>query len=387
MGHWSRLKSRAAITWLQSDAFLTQSNHWRDRVAGGCLARDRNSAYHRPRVIYSSNQTEDAGKDARVPKTRQIIAIVGPTASGKSELGIEVALRLNGEIINCDSVQVYQGIQIATAKVPLEERRGIPHHLIDFVSPSQTFTAVDWARVAIDTIREIEARGRTAILVGGTGFYLRALRRPFFPSPSTDEDLRRRLSEIRERCGSEHLHKILQRFDKAEADKLNARDWPRVQRAIEFYLQTRTRISVHRPLRPQPPEIAHRIRVVALNPPRDELYTRINARTEKHFADGLVEEVRELLCDGVPANSSALGAHGYRRVVEYLHGDRDLKSAVEQTKLDVRHYAKRQLTWFRREPGVQWVEGFGDDHVLQRNVLKLLTGTTMDENSEQEKSL
>ena len=323
-------------------------------------------------MIYSSNKTEDAGKDARAPNPRQIIAIVGPTASGKSELGIEVALRLSGEIINCDSVQVYQGIQIATAKVPFEERRGVPHHLIDFVSPSQTFTAVDWARVAIETIRGIEARGRTAILVGGTGFYLRAVRAPFFPSPSTDEELRERLTSIRQARGPDHLHKILLRFDEAEAQKLNPADWPRVQRAIEFYLQTGERISDQKPLRPEPPELAKRIRVLALNPPRDELYARINERTEKHFADGLVEEVRALLAGGVPANSSALGAHGYRRVVEYLRGERDLESAVEETKLDVRHYAKRQLTWFRREPGVEWVDGFGDDPLVQRTVFELL---------------
>ena len=338
-------------------------------------------------MIYSSNKTKDAGKDARAPNPRQIIAIVGPTASGKSELGIEVALRLNGEIINCDSVQVYQGIQIATAKIPLEERREVPHHLIDFVSPSQTFTAVDWARVAVETIREIEARGRTAILVGGTGFYLRAVRTPFFPSPSTDEALRARLTTIREARGPEHLHRILLRFDEAEARRLNPGDWPRVQRAIEFYLQTGERISDQKPIRPEPPELAKRIRVLALNSPRDELYTRINARTEKHFANGLVEEVRGLLADGVPGNSSALGAHGYRRVVEYLQGERDLDSAIEQTKLDVRHYAKRQLTWFRRESGVEWFEGFGDDPAVQRDVLELLTGTTEDENHEQEKSL
>jgi tRNA dimethylallyltransferase len=194
--------------------------------------------------------------------------------------------------------------------------------------------------------------------------------------------LRRRLSEIRERRGSEYLHKILERFDKPEAEKLNPRDWPRVQRAIEFYLQTCTRISAQRPQRPQPPEIAHRIRVLAFNPPRDELYARINARTENHFVDGLVEEVRGLLADGVPADSSALGAHGYRRVVEYLRGERDLASAIEQTKLDVRHYAKRQLTWFRREPGVEWVEGFGDDPAVQQNVLKLLTSAPENKNTE-----
>jgi tRNA dimethylallyltransferase len=321
----------------------------------------------------SSNSPKDAGTDARAPQARHIIAVVGPTASGKSALGIELARHLNGEIINCDSVQVYQGIQIATAKVPVAERRGVPHHLIDFVPPSETFTAVDWAHAAAKTICEIESRGHTAILVGGTGFYLRALRQPFFGSPSTDEALRGRLTRIRERRGPEQLHRILRRVDRIEAGKLNARDWPRVQRAIEFHLQTGERISDQRPLRPPPPELARRIRVIALNPPRSELYDRINTRTEKHFADGLVAEVRQLLGAGVPANSSALGAHGYRRVVEYLKGQRDLESAIEQTKLDVRHYAKRQLTWFRRESGVEWVDGFGDDAAVQQIVLKLLT--------------
>lgn len=290
-----------------------------------------------------------------------IVAIVGPTASGKSELGIQLALHLDGEIINCDSVQVYRDIQVATAKVPLEERRGIPHHLIDFVSPAINFTAADWAREAKKTIEEIEARGKTAILVGGTGFYLRALRQPFFPSPPTDEELRARLTRIRERHGPEHLHAILKRFDAREAVNFSARDWPRVQRAIEFYLQTGEQISAHRPLREEPAEHAARIRVFALSPPRAELYARINARTKEHFANGLVDEVRKLIEAGVPEGSNALGAHGYRRVVEYLRGQRDLESAVEQTKLDVRHYAKRQLTWFRREPGVRWLDGFGDD--------------------------
>jgi tRNA dimethylallyltransferase len=299
----------------------------------------------------------------------QIIAIVGPTASGKSELGIQVALEIGGEIINCDSVQVYQDIQIATAKVPVAERRGIPHHLIDFVSPSINFTAADWARAVTEKIPQIETRGNVAMLVGGTGFYLRALRQPFFPSPATDEELRGRLTRIRERHGPERLHKILARFDEAEAAKLNARDWPRVQRAIEFCLQTGERISTQRPQREPPPKFADRIRIFALNPPREELYERINARTEQHFANGLVDEVRRLLAAGVPANSNALGAHGYRRVVEFLCGERELKSAIEQTKLDVRHYAKRQLTWFRREPGVEWIQGFGDDPETQRAVL------------------
>lgn len=301
-----------------------------------------------------------------------VIAIVGPTASGKSTLGIEVALRLGGEIINCDSVQVYQGIQIATAKVPIAERRGIPHHLIDFVSPDVNYTAGDWAREAAATIEDVEHRGLVPILVGGTGLYLRALRNPFFLSPQTNEDVRRRLNRIRNRRGSEHLHRLLQRVDPQSAAELYPRDWPRVQRSIEVRLQTGKRMSQQKGERPKPHESVRRMRVLALNPPRDQLYRRINDRTENHFSAGLVAEVENLLAQGVPPNSNALGAHGYRRVVEYLEEKRDLPSAIEQTKLDVRHYAKRQLTWFRREPGVEWFDGFGEDEQLQLSVLKAL---------------
>lgn len=301
-------------------------------------------------------------------QTKSIIAIVGPTASGKSALGISLAVQLNGEIINCDSVQVYQGIEIATAKAPVAERQGVPHHLIDFVPPEVNYTAGEWARAAAEKIEQIEARGRAPLLVGGTGFYLRALRRPFFPSPPTDEGLRKRINEIRERHGAEHLHKILQRFDPDAASQLYPRDWPRVQRAIEVRLQTGRAFSAQKESRPCPPESARRLRILALNPPRAELYRRINERTEAHFDRGLVAEVKSLLGHGVPADSNALGAHGYRRVVEYLQGGRDLQSAIEQTKLDVRHYAKRQLTWFRHEPGVEWFDGFGEDEEVQGRI-------------------
>ncbi|HSS21798.1 MAG TPA: tRNA (adenosine(37)-N6)-dimethylallyltransferase MiaA [Pyrinomonadaceae bacterium] len=302
-----------------------------------------------------------------------VVAIVGPTASGKSELGIEIALRLNGEVINCDSVQVYQGIQIATAKVPVAERRGVPHHLIDFVSPNINYTAVEWAREAVAVIENIQRRGRRPILVGGTGLYLRAFRNPFFVSPTTDEELRRRLNDLRERHGPEHLHRLLAKIDPQTATELFPRDWPRVQRAIEVRLQTGKSMSEQKSTRPAPPESASRLRLVVLNPPREDLYQRINERTEKHFEAGLVAEVEALLDQGVPANSTALGAHGYRRVVEFLQGKRDLDSAIEQTKLDVRHYAKRQLTWFRREPGAEWLAGFGDDPAIQKLVLEALT--------------
>lgn len=301
-----------------------------------------------------------------------VIAIVGPTASGKSTLGIEVALHFNGEIINCDSVQVYQEIQIATAKVPLDERKGVPHHLIDFVSPNINYTAGEWAREAAKKIEEIENRGRVPLLVGGTGFYLRALRQPFFVSPATDESLRRRLNRFREKHGPEHLHRLLNRIDPDSAAQLFPRDWPRVQRAIEVYFQTGRSIMDQQPVRPEPHESSRRLRILALNPPRAELYKRINERTEEHFRAGLVNEVRELLDRGFPPTSNALGAHGYRRVVEYLHGLRDLGSAVEQTKLDVRHYAKRQLTWFRHEADVEWFEGFGEEKAILRSVLETI---------------
>lgn len=294
--------------------------------------------------------------------------MVGPTASGKSDLGIAMALRFGGEIINCDSVQVYRELDIATAKVPFNMRRGVPHHLMDFVSPEQSYTAADWARAAIQTIDEIEARGAMAMIVGGTGFYLRALRAPFFISPPTDEALRQRITRIRERHGPEHLHSLLRRLDPRSAERLFPRDWPRVQRALEVRLQTGRSMSELIGTRTEPPACAARIHVLALLPPRKELYRRIDARTEAHFRDGLVTEVCILLNRGVPREATSLGAHGYRRVIGFFDDEFKYEGAIEQTKLDVRHYAKRQLTWFRREPGVEWFEGFGDDPSVQERV-------------------
>lgn len=290
---------------------------------------------------------------------------MGPTASGKSELGLALAEHLGGEIINCDSVQVYREIEIATAKIPLAEQRGIPHHLLDFLPPEQAYTAAEWAADAAQKIDEIEARGRVAIIVGGSGFYLRALRQPFFASPPTDQSFRSRLQSIRGRRGPEHLHNILTRCDAAAAARLAPRDWPRVQRALEVRWQTGHALSALQPERMEPHASVARLRIFALDPPRAELYERINRRAERHFEAGLVEEVRGLLDRGVPADSTALGAHGYRRVVEFLRGERTLASAVEQTQRDVRHYAKRQMTWLRREPGVEWLMGFGEDEKIQ----------------------
>ena len=302
-----------------------------------------------------------------------IYSIVGPTASGKTDLGVALALRLgNGEIINCDSVQIYQGIEIATAKPSEAEKRGVPHHLIDYVSPHVNYTAADWAEDATRKIDEIEARGNVPVLVGGTGFYLRTLRNPFFESPKTDERLRERIKKIKEKKGAAHLHKILHKIDKASAAKLFPRDYVRTSRALEVYFQTGKRLSEVQPERAAPPEFAGRIRIFALNPPRAALYEKINARAEMHFMQGLVEEVKLLREAGVKDDTNALGAHGYRRVCEFLRGERSLESAIEQTKQDVRNYAKRQMTWFRREAGISWLEGFGGDAEIQAALWKML---------------
>lgn len=296
---------------------------------------------------------------ARNSNAKLIYAIVGPTASGKTALGVELALHVGGEVINCDSVQIYQGIEIATAKPTEKEKRGVPHHLIDYVDPNTNYSAGDWARDAADKIVEIESRGRVPILVGGTGFYLRTLRQPLFDSPKTDLNLRERLRAIQDRQGAEHLHTMLAHVDTDAASKLQPRDYVRVIRALEVYFQTGEQLSKQQPNRDMPPEFADRIKLFVLNPPRHELYRKINARTEQHFADGLVEEVKLLLAAGIKDNTNALGAHSYRRVCEYLRGERDLDSAIERSKQDVRNYAKRQLTWFRHEPDAIWLDGFG----------------------------
>ncbi|MBK7392507.1 MAG: tRNA (adenosine(37)-N6)-dimethylallyltransferase MiaA [Chloracidobacterium sp.] len=313
---------------------------------------------------------------ADIPRSKPIYAIMGPTASGKTALGVELALRVGGEVINCDSVQIYQGIQIATAKPTDEEKRGVPHHLIDYVDPNVNYSAGDWSRDAAEKIVEIESRGHVPIFVGGTGFYLRSLRQPLFDGPRTDVDLRTRLRAIGQRRGVEHLHKMLTRVDADAAAKIPERDHVRSMRGLEVFFQTGKRLSAEQPKRAEPPEFASRIKLFVLNPPREELYEKINARTEAHFAARLVDEVKQLLADGVKDNTNALGAHAYRRVCEYLRGERGLDSAIERSKQDVRNYAKRQLTWFRKEPDAIWLNGFGDDDSVKEELFAKIDATS-----------
>lgn len=304
---------------------------------------------------------------------KNIWAIVGSTASGKTEIAVALAHYLGkAEIINCDSVQIYREIEIATAKPSPAEKRGVPHHLFDYVAPHVKYTAANWARDAAEKITEIERRGNTPILVGGTGFYLRALREPLFDSPPTDNVWRERLTQTRLKKGAEHLHKILSRIDCTAAEKLFPRDYVRTTRALEYFFQTGELFSRARLNRSAPPEFSSRIKVFALAPPRDALYERINRRAARHFENGLVEEVKALRDKGLRDDTNALGAHGYRRVTEFLRGERTLESAVEQTAQDVRNYAKRQISWFKREKDVIWIEGFGEQAATQQKLFELI---------------
>lgn len=301
-----------------------------------------------------------------------LIAIVGPTASGKSDLGIALALAFDGEIINCDSVQVYRGVNIATAKVPMEERRGVPHHLIDIVEPAVNFTAVDWAEAAKQVIAEIEARGRRAILVGGTGFYLRALTTKFFDSPEIDESIRPRLQKIMQKRGVEYLHRMLARVDPKLARKFAPKDWSRVTRALEVYFSSGRPLSEWQERSPEEPtEFAERLHYFVLEPPREELYERINRRVDVMVERGLLEEIQNLIASGVPPTAKAFNAHGYKRFVEYLLGRRTLESAIEQMKLDTRHYAKRQWTWWRAQRNTHWLAGFGFEEKVIDGALRI----------------
>ncbi len=300
---------------------------------------------------------------------RHILAIVGPTASGKSTLGIAIALQFDGEIINCDSIQLYRRLEVGTYKVPIEERQGVPHHLIDILAPTEHFTAVDFAHRAAELVQDIDSRGRLALLVGGTGFYLRALREPLFPAPPTDLHLRARLRHIQSRKDAAHLHRLLARLDPNTSKLISPNDWSRTTRALEFYFQTRHSLAQCRVVRPSPPEWSERLQVFVLEPPRAELYERINRRTESMFNQGWVREVQHLLESGVPREAKAFGAHGYRRILQHLAGDITLEEARALTARDVRHYAKRQLTWFHREPALERLLGFGDDPFIQQRAL------------------
>ena len=290
-----------------------------------------------------------------------VVVVVGPTASGKSDLAIELALRFDGEVVNCDSVQVYKGLDIGTAKVPFDERRGVPHHLLDVVDPRQRCTAGDYARLARPVLTEISARGKLPIVAGGTGFYLRALTQGLFEGPGRDEGLRGRLQASERKHGAGHLHYMLSRLDPKASGRIHANDLPKLVRALEVRFLGREPISKSFE-RGRDALEGFRFLKLGLNPPREALLERINLRARVLFDSGLVEEVRGLTHSGVPEHSWALGSHGYRQAVELINGRMSLEEAIESTALVTRQYSKRQRTWFRRqEPDIEWLDGFGTE--------------------------
>lgn len=296
-----------------------------------------------------------------------LVVVLGPTASGKTALSVALAERFGGEIVNCDSVAMYREFDIGTAKPSAEELVRAPHHLFDFVEPSGYVTAGEYARRARTVLEEIKARGKLPIIVGGTGLYLRALLNGLFPGPERSEELRERLRTRAAEKGSSYLHRLLSRLDSAAAERIHANDVPKVIRAIEVCLASRQKMTEmwaegRDSLR------GFQIHRVGLNPDRDSLYTRINRRAEKMFATGLVEETRQLL-EKYGQDIQPIKSLGYKQAVQLIRDEIDATGALRAAQQAHRNYAKRQMTWFRREPDVSWFAGFGDQPEIQGSVL------------------
>ena len=285
--------------------------------------------------------------------------MLGPTASGKSALGLALAERLGGEILNCDSTAVYRGFDIGTDKVPTDEQRGIPHHLIDIADPTEVYTAAQYARDADRVIRDVHARGNLPILVGGTGFYYRALTRGLFPGPGADEELRSRLERIAARKGPEHLHRMLARVDPDSAARIMTRDLKRLVRALEVYFSTGRPLTAHF-VDTRSPIADCEVIAVALKIPPDVTAERVARRVERQFERGIIDEVKGLLARGVAAEARPFGGLVYRQVMEMLRGVRDEAATRALIVQENRRYARRQLIWFRKEPNLIWFDGPGE---------------------------
>jgi len=302
-----------------------------------------------------------------------LLVVLGPTASGKTALSIALAERFHGEVVNCDSVAMYREFEVGTAKPSTAERARAPHHLLDFVDPTGYVTAGEYARLARQALTEIKSRGNLPIVVGGTGLYLRALLDGLFPGPQRSEELRQRLRQRVEQKGMGHLHRVLRRLDPDAAAKIHANDIPKLIRAIEVCLASRQKMT-EMWKQGRDPLTGFRILRLGLNPDRDTLYARINQRADHMFESGLVEETK-LLLEKYGDAARPLTSLGYKQAVQLLRGEIDAKTALQAAQQAHRNYAKRQTTWFRREPEVVWLEGFGDDPAIQQKAAALTVET------------
>jgi tRNA dimethylallyltransferase len=301
-----------------------------------------------------------------------LVVILGPTASGKTALSLALAQKFDGEIVNCDSVAMFREFDVGTAKPSAEERDRAPHHLLDCVDPAEYMTAGEYARQARQVLREISERGHLPIVVGGTGLYLRALLEGLFLGPQRSEELRERLRESAARRGPDHLHRVLRRLDRVAAEKVHANDIPKLIRAIEVCLASRQKISELWQQGRDPLQGFHILRV-GLDPDRVALYERINERARQMFEAGLVEETKTLL-QKYGSTTRSLESLGYKQAVQFLQGELNREQAIQSARQAHRNYAKRQMTWFRREADVTWLKGFGDDPQIQREALQRVAG-------------
>ena len=299
-----------------------------------------------------------------------LVVILGPTASGKTALSLSLAEKFQGEIVNCDSVAMYRDFDIGTAKPSLAERAQAPHHLFDFVDPMQDVTAGEYALRARGVLAEIKSRGRLPIVVGGTGLYLRALLEGLFAGPQRSEELRERLRERAQRRGLPYLHRILSRLDRATAEKIHPNDTPKLIRAIEVCLASRQKLS-ELWQQGRDPLQGFRIFRLGLNPDRTALYARINQRAEQMLKDGLIEETKKHI-EKYGSRARPLGSPGYKQAAEFLRGELTRDQTLQLIQQAHRNYAKRQMTWFRREPEVMWFQGFGENPEIKQSVCSVV---------------
>jgi tRNA dimethylallyltransferase len=325
-----------------------------------------------------------ARSSQEVEREPLVVVVLGPTASGKTALALAIARRFAGEIINCDSVAMYREFEIGTAKPSAAERAEIPHHLLDCVDPLADVSAGEYARQARQVLREVEQRQRLPIVSGGTGLYLRALVDGLFPGPRRSEELRNKLRSRVLKHGTEHLHRVLRRLDASAASRIHANDVPKVIRAIEVCLASRGTFPRASPLtsRRNMTELwqqgrealqGFRILRLGLNPERDALYARVNQRATKMFDEGLIAETERLLAK-YGEHARPLAALGYKQALQFLRGEVDREAALAAAQQAHRNYAKRQMTWFRQEPDVHWLAGFGDDTAIQGGGLAAVAG-------------